>query len=353
MERADELVQAVKCGTREDCCRALGAIAQRGLGRGATEVLAAVLWAAEHEDPIVREWAVVALRTRGADPRVVEMLWRRYNRDDRQNIRCYAIESLGSLKQCLGLQDLRTLFDQSKDDPSNILLPAAVRGFGEAARSLEALELLHSLVTELARQEPASSPTRSRLVAACEAAQLRVARTGLGAGAFRRADLQDPSWQQLLAKLGEARNQNAIRKKAAQRQQETLFKEDGDGTDAQLDPSSPLKDNAQARYIQDLCEWKDLQFAQVRTYTRDHKLANAKKEAVGGRCQVCGEAQVAVDTHHMQLLSQGGPDTLDHLLVLPSAHPANDDRVQLVREEAALPHGLVRRCQAPGTRQNH
>jgi hypothetical protein len=101
MSTQREMVKAINSGDRESRTKALARVAHHGLKAAGDELLAAVIRATHDPDPVVREWAVVALRTRGHAQEVIEALWRCYREDPHENLRCYTIESLGDLKQAL------------------------------------------------------------------------------------------------------------------------------------------------------------------------------------------------------------------------------------------------------------
>ena len=297
----------IRFGDRETRSRALQRLAEQGLSKGSESEWQACLAALHDSDPLVREWAIVAVRSGGNSPRVIDALWGAYRADERENIRAYAIESLGDLRQGLPMSDLENLFEERHADASDTLLQTALRGFGAATGSIQALLLQHD------------HPNRD-LLTVCYGALLRCAINGINDKVLDQDDLKDRSWDTLKERLGEKRVQQRIAEERARRMQGSLFKFHPD-IDYEFDPSSPLSDNAKERFIQDLSLWDNLKIVQARLYRRDKVLAAEKKDEVGHRCMACGEATTTVDAHHVDPRGVGGVDTKANLLVVcPNCH---------------------------------
>jgi hypothetical protein len=331
----DTLSETIRFGDRETRVQALATVARRRYERVDEELLAALLLAAEDRDPLVREWVIVALRSLGTLPRVLDALWSLFHTDDRDNIRAYAISALGDLGRCVSGDDLLSLFEARRAAPGDILLPAVMRGFGQAADSMDALLLLHGLLRTLER---GAGPLDARMRTVCQAALLRCAKNGIERDRIRREDLRDVSWKPLLERLGERRIEQRIKAERARRDQASLFAPSAP-VDDEFTPSSPLSDNDRERYLEDVSLWENLHFAEVRLYHRDRALARQRKEESGWRCMVCGRAGTSVDAHHIQPRSEHGPDTGENIVVLcPNCHRDTHDHklTFVIREDGAV-----------------
>ncbi len=307
----------VRFGDRETRSRALQRLAEEGLARADETEWQAVLAARSDLDPLVREWAIVAIRSGGNAPRVIEALWASYRSDKRENIRAYAIEALGDLRQALDGDSLEALFEARHHDASDTLLPAAVRGFGSASGTIDALVLLRRFIDRIGITP---NHTNRDLLKVCEAALLRCAINGINDKLLNQDDLRDRSWDALKDRLGEKRVQQRIDEERSRRMQGSLFKTHSD-VDHDFDPGSPLSDNAKDRFIQDLALWDNLKIVKARLYRRDQVLASEKKDESGHRCMGCGEALTVVDAHHIEPRGLGGVDNKGNLLVLcPNCH---------------------------------
>lgn len=289
------------------------------------DIVRALVVALNDDDPVVKEWATVALRKLQGDLEAQQAMWDCYEREKREAIRCCVVVGLGNLGQHLSPAQLRDLYRERRERPEDLLLNFAIHWAGKAGDDAEILQAL----SDLQHEEAVRVPPDAEFQALMNAAVLRCARHCLVNGSIDNAWLRGHGQQVLLDKLGETRMQRLIEAERAKWAQPALAPglEPG-GPDMPLVPGRALADIQDEQYAQDRAEWQNVREREERSYVRDQHIAREAKKAVGYACQICCDhlpnpalSRRFVHAHHIQPLSEGGPDRVHNLVVVcPNCH---------------------------------
>lgn len=300
-------------------------LARTGKGSDRTAVVRTLIEALGDNDPVVKEWASVALRRFKGDPEALRALWGCYAHDPRESIRCYALVGLGRLGEHLSADQLRELYRERRSRHGDLLLLFAIHWTGQIAHDSAMLQALCDIHQEELRRIPVDPEFKQ----AAATAALRAARHCLADRTIAKAWLKERGQTMLLDKLGETRMERLLEAELARAQQLPLSpKLEATRTDALLVPGHTLADFQAEQHVQDLVEWTNVRFAETRSYVRDQFLARQSKEAAGYACQICGDqvedpviARRFVHSHHIEPLGEKGQDVLENLIVLcPNCH---------------------------------
>ena len=306
-------------------CRAIQDIAVAGKSGYGREVVLALIDALGDGDPVVQEWATVALRRLKDDQAARQALWECYESDKRESTRCCAIAGLGCLGEYLPADRLRTMYRDRRNRPDDLLLNIALHWTGKNADQAEALQALIDIEAEERTRRP-HDPKFQVLVGA---AVCRCARRCLALGTITKSWIKGRGRPDLLGKLGETRSERLIDAERARRMQPALTPEwENASPDLPLVPGRALADVQEEQYVQDLAEFKNVKITEGRSYVRDQFLAREVKEAAGYICQVCFDhlndramARRFLHAHHIEPLADRGADTRENLVALcPSCH---------------------------------
>ena len=306
-------------------CRAIQDIAVAGKSGYGREVVLALIDALGDGDPVVQEWATVALRRFKGDQAAQQALWECFESEQRESTRCCAIAGLGCLGEYLPADRLRTLYRDRRNRPDDLLLKFALHWTGKNADQPEELQALIDIEAAEGTQRP-YGPQFQALVGA---AVRRCTRRCLALGTITKPWIKGHGRHDLLEKLGETRSERLIEAERARHMQPALTPEwEKAGPDVPLVPGRALADVQEEQYVQDLAEFKNVRITEGRSYVRDQYLAREVKEAAGYICQVCFEhlddpamARRFVHAHHIEPLAELGADTRENLVALcPSCH---------------------------------
>lgn len=276
-------------------------------------------------DPVVQEWASVALRRFSRNPEAIRALWEQYAGEQRESVRCYILVALGKLGEHMSAGALRGLYRELRSHEDHLRLSMAIQWAGHTAHDPDVLATICDILTEERRRRPADH----EFLVTIRAAALRCAVRCLSAGAITKAWLKEREQNELLDRLGETRIQNRIEEERARRAQGALLPELADGgPDSPLVPGRTLGDDQAEQYVQDLAVCANVRLVEKLSYVRDQFLAREAKKRVGYCCQRCGDhldnpamSRRYVHAHHVQPLGKGGPDELRNLAVLcPGCH---------------------------------
>src|SRR3972149_160556 len=97
-------------GDPEARSQAIQEIALAGRATYGRDVVLALLDALNDEDPVVKEWATVALRKLKGDQEAQRALWECFETDERENTRCCALVGLGGMGEHLPADRLRAIY---------------------------------------------------------------------------------------------------------------------------------------------------------------------------------------------------------------------------------------------------
>lgn len=266
----DYLVTRLSTDDPEGRSRALQEIALADRPAADPRLLRALIEALDDSDPVVQEWATVALRRYRNDATAIGALRECFEDEtERESTRCCALTGLGCMGQWLSADRLRALYRERRDRQDDLLLGFAVHWAGRNATDPAVLQaLLDLLVAEQARQ--AVTPQFETLI---NAAALRCARACLAQRTITRAWLEERGCAVLLGKLGETRIKRLIEAEQAKRSQLSLPDVAENGLDTPLVPGRALADVHDLQYVQDLAEWRNVRLRETRSYVRDQFLS--------------------------------------------------------------------------------
>ena len=309
----------------EQRSRALQEIALADRTPADPRLLHALLAALGDDDPVVQEWATVALRRYKGDADAIRALRECFeDEQERENIRCCAVVGLGCVGEWLSGDRLRQLYRERRTRQDDLLFGFAIHWAGRNATDPEVLEALLDLLAA-ERERRAATPQCETIIST---AALRCARGCLVQGTIARRWLEERGCTELLDKLGETRMQRLLEAEQARRSQITIPGVPESVVDTPLVPGRTLADVHEAQYVQDLAEWRNVKLRETRSYVRDQFLARQAKKAAGYACEVCrdhlaspGLAARFVHAHHIEPLSERGGDVMGNLIVLcPNCH---------------------------------
>ena len=261
----------------------------------------------DHNDPIVKQWAISASNRVKDREFIFKKLLKILHEDSYYDVKIYALLYLTKMKYEISYSMINEFLSQAVTAKQKAII------YKSLALSIQTIESLFYLSERITKEIDAETKQIVEINA------LKIAKSGLIKNSIDKKELK-AKFPEIYERTKERKIEKEIQEKMIEKQQAQLFEIKTDLADLSATPEKPMHVIEEENYINDLSELKNVEYISKRIYSRDLKLAKEYRKNIK-ECEICSLDNIALHVHHIVPLKDDGKDEETNMIcVCPNCH---------------------------------